>query len=175
MNAPLPWRYEGGGVLRSTSPFFAKRADQQYEAGKTYLLLEMHERSEASHRQYFASINDAWSSLPDGMAVDFPTPDILRRHALIMTGFRRERKFVASSKAEARKIAAFLRPQSVSDDYAIISVHENIVIEWKAKSQSYKEMGKVDFQKSKQAVLDFVAELIGVTPETLSANAGQAA
>lgn len=172
--SPLLFVWEGDGFKPSSS-YFAKRCDERFVIGEKYMLVEHLERSSQSHNHFFASVADTWSNLPDDLAVQFATPDILRKHALIMTGFRRERKFIASSKAEARKIAAFLRPQSVRDDYAFISVNDCVVIEWKAKSQSYREMGKEDFQRSKQAVIDFLAELIGVTTETLSANAGQAA
>lgn len=142
---------------------FAKKADGRFVVGELYRLTDVEERSIASHNQYFASIHDRWLSLPDDLAVQFPTDELLRKHALILTGYRRERKFVASSKEEARKLAAFLRPQSVDDDYAIISVHENVVVEWKALSQSYKGMPtKGQFQASKQAVIDYLDKLLGI-------------
>jgi hypothetical protein len=36
-------------------------------------------------------------------------------------------------------------------------------------------MRREEFQKSKQDVLDWIAELIGVTPKELAANVGRAA
>lgn len=172
---PFPVVYTGDGRFDVATPYYAKRVSEQFEEGKKYTLVELQERSSASHAQFFASVHETWVNLLDEKAVQFPTADILRKHALIMTGFRRERRFIASSSAEARKIAAFLRPQSLSDDYAIISVHGNAVVEWKAKSQSYRAMPKGEFKKSKQAVLDWLADLIGVSAGTLQAEAGRAA
>lgn len=139
-------------------------ADRQYVVGEHYRLEPREERSWASHGHYFASLNDAHANLPEDLAQRFPTVDHLRRYALVRTGFRDERTIVASSKAEARRIAAFLKP---IDEFAVVSVHEAVVIVWTAKSQSLRAMGKDDFQRSKDAVLDFVAEIIGVSPDQL--------
>ena len=43
------------------------------------------------------------------------------------------------------------------------------------KSQSHRSMDRKEFAASKDAVLDVIAKLIGVTVEELSKNAGQAA
>ena len=139
-------------------------ADRQYIVGEHYRLETREDRSHASHAHFFAALNDAHANLPDDLAGRWPTADHLRRYALIRTGYRDERTIVASSKAEARRLAAFIRPM---DEYAAVSVHDAAVIVWTAKSQSVRAMGKADFQASKDAVLGFVAELIGVTPEQL--------
>jgi hypothetical protein len=175
MIGPLPFIYFGEGVFHASSPHFAKVCDHAFTKGQRVLLIEQSERTPQSHAHFFASIHDTWANLPDHLAVEFPTPEILRKHALIMSGFRRERKFAASSAAEARKIAAFLRPQERSDDYAIISVHGSLIVEWKAMSQSYSAMPKGVFQKSKTAVIEYLADMIKVDPETLKREAGRAA
>ncbi len=164
MTAPILFRWTGETM--EPLPRFAKRCDEQYTVEEIYRLDAVEERSQASHGHYFASVHDRWLSLPDAIAIQFPTPDALRKHALIMQGFRRERKFVASSEKEARKLAAFLRPQTADDDYAIISLHGNVVVEWKALSQSYKAMPeKGQFQRSKQAVLDYLDDMLGIKTE----------
>src|SRR3990167_2345512 len=149
-----------------------ERCNELFVVGEIYRMNAVEERSLASHNHFFAALHDAWLNLPDEKAMGFPTAEALRKHALIMTGHRDERKFSASSPAEARKIAAFLKPR---DEYAIISFAGNVVLEWTAKSQSRKAMGGPTFQKSKDDVLDFVAGLIDVPRETLSAEAGRAA
>lgn len=156
---PIPYRWEGD-IMRPL-PGFAKRCDALYVVGETYTLAPVEQRSSKSHAAYFAYLHDAWLSLPDHLAMQFPSEDALRKHALIMTGFRHERKLVLSSKEEARKVAAFLRPQG-GDSYAIISVHECVVVEWKAMSQSYRAMPKGQFQASQRAVRDWVDDLLGV-------------
>lgn len=139
-------------------------ADKQFCVGEEYRLGVIEERSLNSHNHLFACVADAWLNLPDDKALDFPTPDALRKHALIMTGHREERKLVCSSPEEARKVAAFIRP---GDDYAIISVSGPIVIEWRAKSMSKRAMGGPTFQKAKTDVLDFLSSMIGVTTKQL--------
>ena len=100
--------------------------------------------------------------------MQFATDEHLRKHALIMSGYRDERSFACASNAEALRLARFLRPR---DEYAIVSVHEATLVEWTAKSQSKRAMGGPLFQKSKQDCLDYLATIIGVEPEALSTNA----
>lgn len=162
--APIIWRWTG--EVMEPLARFARRCDIELVVGELYRMTVAEDRSAASHAHFFATVHEKWLSLPDQLATEFASDEILRRHALIMKGFRRERKFVASSQEEARKLAAFLRPQTIDDDYAIISVHGNVVVEWKAVSQSYKAMPeKGRFQASKQAVLDFIDDLLGVSAE----------
>lgn len=58
------------------------------------------------------------------------------------------------------------------DDFSVISVAGNVVIERKAKTQSVRGMPNGDFKQSKQDVLDYLARIIGVTTEALASNAG---
>lgn len=147
-------------------PRFRALCDRDFVIGEHYRLNVVEERSIANHNNYFARIHDLWMSIPDPMTAKFPTEEVLRKHALCMTGFRRERKFACESKAEARKLAAWLRPQDRDDDYAIISVNDNVVVEWKPLSQSLKGMPtKGQFQASRKAVVAWIEDLIGVREE----------
>lgn len=163
---PLIWTWDGEALY--PLPRFVKAADREFVIGEQYRLSPVEERSLASHNQYFARIHDLWMSLPDHLATDFPTDTVLRKHALCMTGFRHERKFVASSAEEARKLAAFIRPAFMDDDtYRIISVNKNVVVEWTPMSQSYRAMPeKGQFQRSKTAVLDWIENLLGMEKES---------
>jgi hypothetical protein len=67
---------------------------------------------------------------------------------------------VCRSNAEAQRFAAFMKP---IDEWAIIEVKGSTVTRYSAKSQSERAMGKVDFEASKNDVLNFAASLIGVT------------
>ncbi|WP_431861469.1 hypothetical protein [Azospirillum sp.] len=140
--------------------------------GEVYRLSEHQDRSDASHRHYFACINEAWENLTEHMAAQFPTPDHLRKFALIKAGHADSRQMVASSKAEAVRLAAFIKP---IDDYALVLVDGAVVTVWTARTQNMRAMDRKTFQASKDAVLAIVAEMIGTTPAALSANAGQAA
>ena len=53
------------------------------------------------------------------------------------------------------------------DEYAIVTVTGSLVTVYTAQSQSYRAMGKDKFQASKQAVLDLIAEMIGVETKKL--------
>ena len=153
---PLAFRWDGEAMV----PQRPQLADRYYVVGEVYTLEERLERSLASHRQYFASLNEAHANLPDEMAQRWPTVDHLRKFALIRTGFRDERSVACSSKAEAIRVATFIEPM---DPFALVVVSNALVTVYTARSQSMKVMGKEDFQRSKDAVLDYVAQMIGST------------
>ena len=167
---PLKYRWTGQ-VMQPLVPSMAKR---QFTAGETYRLEVWEERSIASHRQYFASIKEAWDNLPEHLAERFPTSEHLRKYALIRSGYRDERTIVATSKAEAGRIAAFVRP-SADERYELVVVREATVTIYTPKSQSTRAMGRKEFQESKTKVLDLLAEMIGVDRTELDQNAGRAA
>lgn len=169
MSAPTPtWFQWDGEAMRPINP---RAADRQYVVGEHYRLEHREERSEASHRQYFAALHEAWLNLPDDLAAEFPTSEHLRKFALIRAGYRDERSIIASSKAEALRVAAFVKPM---DEYAIVSVSGPAVVVLTAKSQSVRAMGKQTFQESKGAVLDLVAGLIGASRDEI-ARVGESA
>ena len=130
------------------------------------------ERSQASHSHFFACIAEAWRNLPEHLTERFASPDHLRRYALIKSGYRDERSIVASSKAEAQRIAAFTRPM---DGYALVTVSDRVVIVYTAKSQNMRSMNKKEFQQSKDDVLDKISAMVGVSADELQQNAGRAA
>jgi hypothetical protein len=53
----------------------------------------------------------------------------------------------------------------------VIDVQEATVTRYTAKSQSMKAMGRAEFQASKEAVLGFLADMVGVTPDALATHA----
>ena len=50
------------------------------------------------------------------------------------------------------------------DDYCVVVPLNCVVHVMTAKSQSMKAMGATEFQKSKEAVLNFIDDLLGVEP-----------
>ena len=161
MTSPLVYRYDGDGVFSAATPYWARKADDAFVVGETYKLAEHQDRSGASHNAYFARLSELWQSRPDDLLTEYPNVESLRKRALIRCGYATERTFVASSKAEAQRLAAFLRPE---DDYSIILVKECVVRIFNAASQSYRAMGRADFEASKTRVLEFVENLLGVSP-----------
>lgn len=165
---PIVFRWNGEAMV----PLRPQLADKHFVIGETYRLVEEHDRSSASHRHYFAVIADAWANLPDHLLDTYPTPEVLRKKMLIRCGYADERSIVCKSRAEALRVAAFIRPL---DDYAIVRTEGPVVQHFTAKSQSVRAMGGKAFQESKTKVLDAIDELLGTAPGTVAAKAGKAA
>ncbi|TPN03842.1 hypothetical protein FJ973_29815 [Mesorhizobium sp. B2-1-3] len=155
MIPPLHFRWDGDALV----PLRPILADRHYVVGETYSIVEHHDRSANSHRHYFAALGNAWSNLPDRMLEEFPTAEVLRKKLLIRAGYADERSIVCASKAEAQRVAAFVKPM---DDYAIVTVREAVVRVYTAQSQSVKAMGAKAFQESKTKVLEALDDLLGV-------------
>ena len=71
---------------------------------------------------------------------------------------------MAASRAEALRLAAFIRPM---DEYAVVSASEAVVTVWTAQSQSLRAMGKERFKASKDAVLAAIETMLDLEPGTL--------
>lgn len=172
MHQPVYMRWTGDGFEPATARQTSE-CDKRFVVGEVYPLDEAHQRSGETHRHEFAFIREAWQNLPEHYA-DAPfarSPEHLRKFALIMTGWCDTTTFVASSKAEAQRMASFIRPL---DEFSVVSVKEATVTRAVAKSQSMKAMGKRDFQASKQAILDYLEDMIGVQRGALAKH-GEAA
>lgn len=170
LTAPLIFRWDGEAMIPWRR--FEKLCDKEFVIGEDYRLEVIEERSAKSHNHYWAALTEAWRNLPEEAAERFPTVESLRKFALIKAGFCDSRSIVAGSKAEAQRLAAFIRP---ADEFAIVTTSEATVTVYTAKSQSMRAMGKADFQKSKDDVLGYVASLIGVHQGDLHRNAKDAA
>lgn len=159
---PVAFVWTDDGVMKPLQP---KRADAFYAVGERYMLAPVSHRSDASHRHEFAWLREAWMSLPEAMGDQFPTPEHLRKYALIKAGYRDEHSIACSSRAEALRVASFIRP---IDDFAIVTITGATVTRHTAKSQSRKAMGAKDFQASKEAIIGVVSDLIGVSSKELA-------
>jgi len=157
MTTVLAYRWSGDSF--EVLPRHQKQADKEFVIGDVYTLEEVKGRSMKSHSHFFASVNEGWLNLPEHVAERFPTAEFLRKYCLIKAGFHDQRSIVAASKAEAQRIAAFIKP---IDEFAIVVVSECTVTIYTAKSQSKKAMGADEFGKSKTAVLDLIDDMLGV-------------
>ena len=170
MTTPRPLRYRWTGF--TMEPLVPSLAQEQFEVGEHYQLERREERSHTSHGHYFACLQEGWGNLPEHLAERFPTVEHMRKWLLIRAGYRDQRTIVLASKAQAVQVAAFIKPL---DDQAVVVPKEATVIIATAKSQSMRAMGKAEFQKSKDDVLDALAEMINVERQALEKNAGRAA
>lgn len=149
-----------GEAFRPASGFFSRKATDAFGAGEIVMMEAVTERSMRSHRHYFAAIHDAWANLPERLA-DMPyavSADALRKHALIKSGFAESTSVDAGSNAAALRVAAIVR--AVHCDYCVVQVRGHVVLIFTAQSQSVKAMGQKEFQRSKQAVLDYLEGLL---------------
>lgn len=125
-------------------------------------------RSEKTHRHEFAWLREAWRNLPEKYADQYPSPEHLRKRALIEAGYYREEVIDAGSNAAAIRVAGYLRSH---DDFVLVIVRRALVFVRTAKSQSRRAMNKAEFQASKSAILDIVANMLGLTPAQLRSAA----
>lgn len=155
---PLPFTWNGEAMEIARG--FARLADKRFVIGERYVLDVVEERSAKSHAAYFAAVTEAWKNLPDHLAEQFPTADHLRKFCLIKARFHEHRAIVANSKAEAQRIAAFIRPM---DAFAVVTVKDCVINVYTARSQKLRAMNRQEFEASKRAVLDLLDDMLGVT------------
>ena len=159
---PEPFIWTDEGVMKPLRP---SRADKFYAVGERYLLAPVSQRSQESHGHQFAWLREAWMSLPDSQAERFASPEHLRKFALIRAGYSDSHTITCASKAEALRVAAFIRP---IDEFAVIVTQGATVTRYTAKSQSRRAMGAKVFQESKTALMEVVATMLGISTEELS-------
>lgn len=160
MNPPIALIYLDGVF----TPKYPRIAGRLYAEGHQYLMSEVEVRSEGSHKQNFAWLNEAWKSLPEEYAEQFPTVEHLRKRALIESGFYHQTIVDAGSNAAALRVAAYMKAKDV---FAWVVVRGGVAVERTAKSQSHRHMDKTEFNASKRGIASFVAPLIGLDPDTL--------
>lgn len=163
MRSPLTYTFVGNG-FRPSTPFMQKQAERQFTKGERYTLGEIEERSDASHRHEFAWLKHAWQSLPEDLAEAYASPEHLRKRALIQAGFYHEQALDAGSNAAAIRMARFI---GAREEFSVCVVKGPLVVVRTAKSQSRRSMDKAEFQASKQAIIDLIADMIGTDAKAL--------
>lgn len=161
MPSPLYFEWDGEHMVPA-SRLAARLCDERFVVGERYPLEEVHARSNATHAHYFAVLKDLWLSLPEYMAEQFPSVEKLRKTALIRSGYHTKVQHVCKTAAEAERLASMIRPY---DEYQIVLVEGVVVTVFHAMSQDHHSMDKTTFQASKEAVLNWCADLVGVTPQ----------
>lgn len=165
---PLAFVWTGDVMV----PMHPSIAGKHFAVDEIYQLVEHNGRSQNSHNHYFAALHEGWQNLPEHLAERFPTDEHLRKYALIKAGYHDSHSITCASKAEAVRVAAFVRP---TDEFSVVTVTEATVTRYTAQSQSKKAMGRDVFQKSKSDVLDVIASLVGLQSDQLKREAGRAA
>lgn len=159
-----------GDALTPTGHYGLSAAREAMEPGDVVIVEIDHPRSQNSHRHQFAEINEAWRHLPESLqeAPWAASPETLRKHALIATGFADTYSIDCGAKATAERVRmALASAEAGKHGYAIAKVRGPLVVVWTPQSQSMRAMGGKRFQESKQAVLNWIAAQIGVETEEL--------
>lgn len=159
-----------GEALTPTGHYGLSAAREAMEPGDVVIVEIDHPRSQSSHRHQFAEINEAWRHLPESLqeAPWAASPETLRKHALIATGFADTYSIDCGAKATAERVRmALASAEAGKHGYAIAKVRGSLVVVWTPQSQSMRAMGGKRFQESKQAVLNWIAAQIGVEAEEL--------
>lgn len=154
MSETFPLLYEGDGLFRCLHP---KRVKLEVGAVHGWQIAE--NRSSESHRHFFAVVNEAWRNLPEDLADDFPSPEHLRKWALIKAGFCSETRIVCANNSEAMTLAT--KAKSL-DKYSVVAIDEKAVTIWTADSQRRDAMGRKTFQEAKERALHIISNLLGV-------------
>lgn len=164
-----------GETLTPTGHYGLSAARESMEPGDVVIVEVDHPRSPSSHKHQWAEIAESWRHLPEHLQMNewAANPETLRKHALIMTGYRNTYQIDCGANATADRVKKALKDaEAGKHGYAIAQARGPVVIVWTPESQSMRAMGGKRFQESKTAVLDWVAQQIGVTPEQLERNAG---
>jgi len=165
MTRPIPCIFMGDHW--AIRPAFQKAAREIYGRGEVVTLAPVEERSMVSHAHEFAWLKDAWMNLPEQYAGQFPTPDHLRKRALIDAGFYDEQIIDVGTQAACLRVA---RAIGAREEFSVVVVKAPFVIIRTAKSQARGKMDRAEFQASKTAIMETVAAMIGVTAEDLKSN-----
>jgi hypothetical protein len=159
MSDTFPMRYEGSGMFRCLHP---NRITLQ--PGEVHGWQMAEHRSAKSHDHFFAVVNTAWKNLPEDLAEEFPSPEHLRKWALIKAGFCTETAIVCANNEEALRLASKARGM---DRYSLIEIKGRTVTIWTADSQRKDEMGRRLFQEAKEKALHVLSDLLGTDITTL--------
>lgn len=168
--APIVFTWTDDGAMKPLDRF-ARLADKRFVVGLEYPLEIHYPRSKVSHDHEFAWLGEAWATLPERYKHEpwALSPDHLRKYCLIRKGFCNTQTYACGSRSEAERWAQNLRP---IDEYSLVTVEGTTVYRFTAESQSYRAMGARRFQESKQAIFDYIAELLEVSPDELARSTG---
>jgi predicted DNA-binding antitoxin AbrB/MazE fold protein len=156
-------RYEGGALR-----LLSNRVD--LDEGELVTVQIERDRSGPSHRHQFAWVREAWAGLPEDCRHEVwaETPETLRKHALIATGYHQTTVIDCGDTGVALDVkAALVAAEWRAHGYAIGQVRGPVVRIWTPESQSIRAMGNDMFQASKAAILEWIAGKLGVSPEEL--------
>lgn len=150
-------------------PFIAEAAYRRLWNEQRELIEKLREkqRSIKSHGHYFALVNELWETMPESMS-GLPyakSADHFRKHGLISVGYGDTDVMDCGNHQVAIAAAPLVaKAARKSEGYAIVTVRGGLITCTTAQSQTYKAMGKDEFEKSKNLVLDWMHQQLGTRP-----------
>lgn len=174
---PLLFKWQDGALHP-----LSHRVAEQFAEGEMYRMVAIAERSAKTHKHFFAVVKDVWSNLPDserlshdprtGEVIDrFPSPEHLRKWALVECGYSEDNTMVFESSAAARRAAILCRKL---DPYCRVAVRGCVVLLRTAKSITDMSKAK-DFQEMKTKVFHKFEDMLGSRRGEVGKHAGKAA
>lgn len=149
--------YEWDGEAMRPLPRYHNLANAEFVVGERYRCEVQEDRSWVSHKHQFAWLHEAWLTLPEHVAARFLNEEQLRKHGLIDGGFCDSTTVVCNSRSEAERWCKHLKSREPD---TIIKISGNVLIQFTAHSQARNAMDAKTFQRSKDAVLNYVAGLL---------------
>lgn len=171
MLRPLPFIWSGGAMHPAAQ--FRQLAQRQFKEGERYVLEPHDEVSHKDRAQYFATIRDAHSNVRAEALERYPSPEHLRKWALIEAGWYEQKVQVCPDRAFAVQVAMLIRN---ADEYLKVVIDkvddtsgQYMIVIRKARSQKVQPgaMTREEWRQSRQDVLDILSGVIGVSRKAL--------
>lgn len=167
-----------GECLVPDRPSDKAQVEERFGQGEVFPVDLDPKRSTRTHNHYFAIIKNAWDNLPERLANEpfARSTETLRKHALISRNYCDIDTIAIGEEIQAARVAGEMRKISRrAENYQVISTQGTVIHVFTAKTQRVNVMGRTEFNKSKTAVIEWLADLIGTTPEKLASTAKEAA
>ena len=157
-------RYDGAGTFIPPGVAVRELLDRKLVIGECYRVSIYHERSETYHAKYFATIAEAWQHLPNPWDQMLPSPEHLRKYALIKAGWCDSVTLPLKSKSDA---IAGVNAARFIDAYCVATATANVLTIFKARSQRKAFQDAHSFYETAVRVFDVIGGIIGVDPLSL--------
>jgi hypothetical protein len=160
----LPYVWDGEAMIPDAK--FKKLAERQFIKGERYVLEAHDQVSHKERAHYHATIAEAHSNLEGDVLERYPTPEHLRKWALVKAGWRTVQHQSFDTEARANWVATMIRSK---DAFAVVTVQGKLVTVYTPRSQRVGPgcMTREEWQQSKRDVLDIVSGTIGVSRKAL--------
>jgi len=158
-------KYTPDGHLVPASKASHAALERDYRVDDVFRVEQVDDPTGSSRRHWRYLIDDAWKTLPEALADEFPEPEHLYQYAKIKAGHCTIEKILCAN-ATAAGITAKTRKNR--NPYSIVQRHGSVVTIYEPlPTGKGSGVSRKEFQQLKERVLKIVSEIIGVDVETL--------